>query len=303
MLKQITIQLTDCCNLRCPYCFADSGSNVISNDNFDIFCKFCVNNCIENIHITGGEPFLHPYAINYIQRLSTIADVVIYSNLTIPHTTEAIFGQTKSIHYLVNINEPTFYTSEQYTNLLHNIKAALKNDCQITFSKTIFRKPFSFQQLFDLGKQFGIYRLRLSHSSRNSDYSNAFLSNSDIRELYQFVWDNLKSFSNNGFTKVYFDCPVKPCVIGEHLYCSLYQAGFISSFCPPKIVVSTDMNIYQCYIDKHSYGTLCCTDRNYNELFNEIQKHMQYEAANASKNICKECDFYRNTVSCGCPYS
>lgn len=82
MLSEITLQLNTQCNLNCEYCFANKDFNVLSDNNFELFFDFCKQAAIDNIHITGGEPTLHPRFSYIIEKLSEITDLVVYSNLT-----------------------------------------------------------------------------------------------------------------------------------------------------------------------------------------------------------------------------
>lgn len=82
MLKEITIQLTDRCNLSCPYCFAPKNFRKdLSKNNLDQFISFCLKDLPECIHITGGEPSLHDNFVDILALLSEIAPLVVYSNL------------------------------------------------------------------------------------------------------------------------------------------------------------------------------------------------------------------------------
>ncbi len=70
-MKEITIQLTEKCNLSCEYCFAENkrGSE-ISADDLNYFIDFCKKNAVESIHVTGGEPTLYSnFILSYIQIL------------------------------------------------------------------------------------------------------------------------------------------------------------------------------------------------------------------------------------------
>ena len=59
---EIIFAVTNDCNLNCPHCFINKGSEKLSCSdaiNFINSCKQSKNNTIEKIGFTGGEPFLN----------------------------------------------------------------------------------------------------------------------------------------------------------------------------------------------------------------------------------------------------
>ena len=59
------IMLTDSCNLRCPYCFANEfvggGKNEISEEAFEKAARFILGDGKQSfVGLIGGEPLTHP---------------------------------------------------------------------------------------------------------------------------------------------------------------------------------------------------------------------------------------------------
>ncbi|MHA1269837.1 MAG: radical SAM protein [Candidatus Helarchaeota archaeon] len=69
-LKEIDLHLTNKCNLKCYFC---SWNSVFSNGNFIPPTQFyklikeAVDLGLEDLHLTGGEPTLHPNLLNFIK--------------------------------------------------------------------------------------------------------------------------------------------------------------------------------------------------------------------------------------------
>jgi len=122
---QMNVKLLICknCNLRCDYCHNDYKGNVNpQTSNFSIetitqtLSKYNINN-IENIKISGGEPFLKPEEVCKIMEYSSNINkkTVILTNATI-HNSNLL---QKIIEHKINeirINIPSFDVSK-YKNL------------------------------------------------------------------------------------------------------------------------------------------------------------------------------------------
>lgn len=104
-MKEITIQLTEKCNLSCSYCFAGSQRGAeISADDLKYFMEFCAKNGVESIHVTGGEPTLYSNFANCIEELAKKFYLVIYSNFTVQDTIKKLNLRDRDLIFLVNIN-------------------------------------------------------------------------------------------------------------------------------------------------------------------------------------------------------
>ncbi|MGL4326552.1 MAG: radical SAM protein [Tannerellaceae bacterium] len=73
VINRITLHVSNSCNLRCKYCYANSGNynmpiSLMSKEDADSFVEFCVNNFdkIKKIIFFGGEPFMNLDIMVYI---------------------------------------------------------------------------------------------------------------------------------------------------------------------------------------------------------------------------------------------
>lgn len=67
--RKCLIQITEKCNFRCKHCFlsANETGDQISLDQIKkTVIPFCVNNRINKITLTGGEPLVHPDSVAII---------------------------------------------------------------------------------------------------------------------------------------------------------------------------------------------------------------------------------------------
>ncbi|WFR57014.1 radical SAM protein [Anaerocolumna sp. AGMB13025] len=82
VLNRLVINLTNCCNLRCKYCYANGGhyhsdEAIMSKKMIDdIFIKFYGKfNIIRSIQLFGGEPLMNIDIIEYICQYVKIRDL------------------------------------------------------------------------------------------------------------------------------------------------------------------------------------------------------------------------------------
>lgn len=292
-MKEITIQLTEKCNLNCEYCFADQKSQkCISEDDITFFISFCTKNKVNSIHITGGEPTLYNLFSKYTEKMSDIAYLVIYSNFTVNNTLKNTNLNNKDVIFLVNINNRDLYTEKQWTAIENNIENAKIQGVRIAFSYTFFRENFEkdFHYIVSLNKFYNIPLLRLSPAINNQ--------NIDIKKLYRLIRDNYSILKSYGI-KCYFDCPVPPCWIEKDVYLDLKKNLVIPSHCSPKIFIKQDLSISHCYVDNYKFNYKLYDFDNYETLLQCISNKVRPKYQLLEK--CKYCEHLSHSLGCGCP--
>jgi len=78
--------LTGKCNLRCPQCFVDAGTKYEGEMNtLELLhaADELVKMGIRTVHVEGGEPLLQPEAVEVLERLRDIPDVLVVTNGTL----------------------------------------------------------------------------------------------------------------------------------------------------------------------------------------------------------------------------
>ncbi len=79
VLGVVHLQLTNQCNLRCSYCYAESGrpSAVLSWGELEgiVASVAAMSPAVEYV-ISGGEPLLHPSALDFAERVKTAGNTV-----------------------------------------------------------------------------------------------------------------------------------------------------------------------------------------------------------------------------------
>lgn len=80
-INYLRISITDRCNLRCKYCMPEEGikllkhEDILSFEEITSFVKIAVNNGIDKVRVTGGEPLIRKGVTNLIKLISDIKGI------------------------------------------------------------------------------------------------------------------------------------------------------------------------------------------------------------------------------------
>lgn len=305
MFQELTIQFTEQCTVSCPYCFAPiKSTSFLSRANFDTFVNFCGQETLDVIHITGGEPTLHPLFSDYITTLASLSSLVIYTNFTIENAVDGIKANKPSdIVFLVNMTSRDYCSSQQKRVMDNNIEKALSLGFRVALSYTFFdpSKPIGdiFNFLITMMRKYELRNLRLSQAL--SFDSKSFYSAEDINELYHYVAERILEWKEEGFS-VYFDCPVPPCYVKQSDFKILRKHNAVSIKCIPKVFVMWDLYVTHCYSTMSADKKKPLKDFENLEdaklYVSSILKRIQNES---SRNGCYGCNYGKDGIPCGCP--
>lgn len=302
MYQEITLQLVTNCNLDCIYCFAPKhDKNEITLANFEKFFDFCKENKPDCIHITGGEPTLHPFFCEIVNHLSEIATLVIYSNLTVKGCIEGLkLKNADNIVFLANLNERKSYNIVKWDIFEDNVDQILRNGFRIAIGHTFFRESFGeeFDEIIEYLLKHKIDHFRISQALIS--YSNKIgLGREQINNLYTYVADSIDKWREWGI-KAYFDCPVPPCYMKQNVFEKLRQHDAVGIMCMPKAFVMWDLEVTHCY------STIGKGEKKYlwefetiNEIKENSKKLLRIMRRDREKEFCKKCVY--EDYFCGCP--
>ena len=122
------IAITNICNLKCEYCFAEDmihePSSSISLEDFDKILEFTSRTSNNYIGIIGGEPTLHPHFDEIIKRVNLYCrenntNATLFSNGI--ELKKYIPLLSERIGLLINCNSPDKMSTEQYSKLISTL--------------------------------------------------------------------------------------------------------------------------------------------------------------------------------------
>lgn len=117
------IIITQRCNLKCTYCFANEFVNKMNTDismqNLKIALDFILTDENEVIGLIGGEPTMHKNfadIFNIIISDERITRCVIFTNGTNIKKFENLFVHPK-FHFIINCNSPQMMGEKMYLKM------------------------------------------------------------------------------------------------------------------------------------------------------------------------------------------
>ena len=171
--------MTDACNLRCPYCFANefvnTAKNEISEQAFDYATEFILGDGTHHsVGLIGGEPTIHSdfdYLVRKLIRDDRAKDIIIYTNgINIDLYWDIITH--KKVHLLINCNSPADIGQKNYRKLCDNLDVLLLQKeftDNVTLGINMYKFDFEYDYILELLKKYGYHHVRVSITVPNVD--------------------------------------------------------------------------------------------------------------------------------------
>jgi GTP 3',8-cyclase len=80
-INYLRVSVTDRCNLRCTYCMPECGIETMPHEKILRFeeivdvVSFAVNNGVNKVRITGGEPLVRKDIVNLVKQIASISGI------------------------------------------------------------------------------------------------------------------------------------------------------------------------------------------------------------------------------------
>ena len=162
--RKLRISVTDRCNFKCSYCMPEHPTwvakhKLLSFEALYQFCQFMVQQGIEHIRITGGEPLMRQGVVHFIAQLQTLK---VQGLKRISMTTNAHYLAKYAVALqhaglddlnisLDSLDAEQFYqmTQKHLTPVLEGIEAAVQAGFQIKIN-TVLLKGINDNQIVPL---------------------------------------------------------------------------------------------------------------------------------------------------------
>lgn len=154
IVNYLRLAVTDRCNLRCFYCMPEHGldwlsrKDLLSYEEMFRICRLLVENGIEKIRITGGEPFVRKDIMKFMTALSELKglqQINLTTNgvLTAPYMPELKKIGIRSINLsLDTIDRDRFFSitrRDELPNVLETLDAALSHGIELKINAVVMQ--------------------------------------------------------------------------------------------------------------------------------------------------------------------
>jgi len=263
----MNILVTNSCNRKCPYCFAqerisyqagDAGETAvgkaparISLADYRIALNFAKASGEQRVGLLGGEPSLHPNFIELLDEAWNLGlQTSIFTNGTwsprlIADFQARVRDGKRRANIIVNVNHPDD-TPAAEREAQEYLLSRLGRFCTLSFN--IYREDFEPFFLVDLIKRFnGAGHIRLGiaeplahHASRHVDIT-----------LYKYLTPTIMQLAtrcDENNIRLGFDCGFLLCMFTAEELGRLHLAGSRYNFgCGPVLDVGTDLSVWACF--------------------------------------------------------
>lgn len=298
------IALLNRCNLRCPYCFADSyiadEKEDISIDTFNSLLNFCAYE--RELGIIGGEPLLHKdfdtilEILNGDYRFNTVT--VFTNGIFIEKHIESLLNSR--VRLLINVNSKSDIGNANFEKIDSGIKKYFdaRMDDRISLGINVYKEGQDFDDICYLLEKYGIKKLRVSLVIPKDKSEGGIKYFLRMKQTLLSLYKRLKSLGVSPF----YDCNAIPwCVYTKEETELLESLNFENQFereiflgkrsvCSPVIDIYPDMTATRCFgcydmarVDVRDFKNIQDL-KNY--FFMEIDANLVH---NYSYERCKDC--------------
>lgn len=162
------IVLLNRCNLKCPYCFAQSYTGMEREDidinSFMSLLDFCA--CEGKVGLIGGEPFLHKEINTFLDILRNdwrISLVTVFTNGIFMDKSFDLLTHPK-FKLLVNLNSPKDISEKSFLRAVENIKSALSfmPKDKLDLGINVYEENQDFGDFLSVVRELRLKRVRIS---------------------------------------------------------------------------------------------------------------------------------------------
>lgn len=239
-----TWNLNRFCNFTCPYCFVpmDRRRNnaFLGNADIESIVKSFNNSKIRSVHMSGGEPFLHPRFIDLCLGFTEKHTISINTNLSSPFVYE--FTQKLNCKKVSGLLCSVHITELEKFNIKQDFIKKYKylEEKGFNVAATMVVWPPLIKRLKKIYDYFGEYKISLRLMSFRGGYNGKTYPESyaekDLEEMESIIGKELENFET---FKRELSFTGMPC-----------RAGF--SHC----VINENGDVFRCYGDSKILGNI-----------------------------------------------
>jgi hypothetical protein len=252
----MNLLLTNYCNKRCPYCFADEKlapagspqSRAMSLKDLKTAIAFLKRSNESHVNIMGGEPTLHP-------EFKKAISMVVKSGLSITLFTNGLMSRDTAVFLkslgdrcwlVLNINSPESHTPKEWAAVNRTLKVFSNN--RICLGFTVYRTDFSLDFAVGLIRKYGLSPLiRVGIAAPVVGGRNAYMKTADHPRVAEKLARFAERHGSSGI-KLGFDCGFTMCDFTDAQLGKLFRSGSsAASLCLSCIDVGPDLRMWRCF--------------------------------------------------------
>ncbi|QNU66181.1 radical SAM protein [Ruminiclostridium herbifermentans] len=314
------IMITEYCNLRCPYCFANEfvggkSSNNMTIEKFRKAMDFVLTDNNNKVGIIGGEPTVHPQFKEILEILTSderVEKVLLFTNnIFIDRYIKQLTNSKFSI--LINCNAPEDIGEHNFKKMVDNLDIMIHEyymSSKITLGINMYKPCFSYDYIIELLRKYKMKCVRTSIVVPNTLELRGKNALEYFRRMKESVFEFFQELQKY-FIIPKFDCNAMPlCLLSEDEielfksfkkiakghHCNLTEG----SICRPVIDIAPDLSAVRCFGLSDHHKVSIEKFKNMKELIDYFYNYFDVFAYNtASAKECNNCNRRKNMECTG----
>lgn len=247
--------ISDMCNMRCPYCFAEpymqTAHNFITLEAFEARLDFLDRSGVDETRLIGGEPTLHPHFPALLERAHQRGKhIMVFSHGLIPEkalaSLEALSAEECTV--LVNMNATAHADGPTDAEMARRERSLERLGSRAILGFNIFVPYFEMDHLIPIIlKYHNQHGIRLGLAQPALGGTNVYLH----PKQYPIVGRKLAAFARRAAPHgiiLDFDCGFVPCMFSASDLDTLRQTGAkVYWRCSPILDISIQGEIFPCF--------------------------------------------------------
>lgn len=306
----MNVAITNFCNLKCEYCFADDmiheESKAISIEDFCYCLDFLRRSNEHHLGIIGGEPTLHPHFDKIVEETNKFcrefdADVTLFTNGT--NLEKYMSALSERVHLLINVNHPDKQPAQTWQATVKCLEKCYELGwfgTRVSIGCNVYPTLDNYSYIWDICERFDIHDLRTSVVSPGGCFWNM---REDKEAYFNLMKPKFLEHCKNAIEHrvvLGMDCGHIPgCYFNKEELDLIYKATRAyreRQFCEPVVDVTSSLKATACFgtystVDMRSFDTLEELRRYLlvNKSIPRAQKNTQGRCANCKNHELLKC--------------
>ena len=300
------LSITNVCNKRCVYCFANDtrneyGQTYMDHETYDSALDYLTRSGMRQVRLLGGEPTLHPHFNEFVEKaLDRDFEIMLFTNGLI-HKKKLDFLASIPVHkiaILLNTIHPAENNIEGMKKQQETM--ALLGE-KIIAGVNIYSASQELDYLLEYVEEYKLkkeIRMGISHSVLSQN--NTYLHPKEYQKIGRIIVDFKLQAKESGIS-LGFDCGFVPCMFEQDhfdlLSEELKKAG---TCCRPIIDMLSDGTFISCY-PLHNFHKVKLHDQlQANDLAREFEEALLPYNQVGIYPYCTRCPLFGNRCNGGC---
>lgn len=305
------IRLTNYCNRKCTYCFAQDyimgqkNNSHLSLKEIEDVIKKCLDNNIMRVAWQGGEPLIHKDIFEIIQlHCKYDMEVDIFTNGIFDSN---IIKELKKLNFsmLLNLNHPDTYKPKQYETIRNNLKIMQENNLidKVALGLNVYEEKQEINFFLDMIKSFNIQEVRVDLVRPSMNSSNKYYGYEDVKKVFPYLKEIIAECKKVGVKYPHFDCPLPLCELSDEDALFFWKHS-VNTYrigkCFTHVDIMQNLEVASCFCSLEFNNINLLDFKNFNECRDFI-KYCEdyYRWDNNMKEECSDCILKKERICQG----